>query len=256
MNSISMKRASVLLGILLLAGCEGNPPQGAAEDYNPEMLSAAASTQYEAENAALSGGANKNTNHSGYSEAGFVDGFYYSNTARVAFTVNVATAGSYTLTLRYSAGLGSSSNTGLYVNDSKIKTITCSGTSSWNAWADETETVMLKAGNNTVAYKAETSSASCINLDKLTVTGTCTPSTSACGGRQCGSASNGCGGTVSCGSCASGQTCSTAGQCTCTPSTSACGGRQCGSVSNGCGGTVSCGSCVSGKTCGSAGLCI
>ena len=123
----------------------------------------------EAENATLSGGANKNTNHTGYSGTGFVDGYYNSTTAQVLFTVNAPTAGSYKATLHYSAGNGASSNTGLYVNGTKIKNISCAATANWNTWADEQETVTLKAGSNTIAYKAVTSSTASINLDYLTV---------------------------------------------------------------------------------------
>jgi uncharacterized protein involved in tellurium resistance len=130
---------------------------------------AIAATQYEAENATLSGGAAKNTNHTGYSGTGFVDGFYYSTTAQVSFTVNMANAGSATITLRYSAGNGTSTNTGFYVNGTKIKNITCNTTSNWNTWANEVETVTLNAGNNTIAYKAETSSNTSINLDYISV---------------------------------------------------------------------------------------
>lgn len=128
-----------------------------------------AATQYEAENATLSGGANKNTNHAGYSGTGFVDGFFNSTTAQVSFTVNVPSAGSGTIVLRYSAGNGTSTNTGLYVNGVKIKSITCNATSNWDTWANETETVSLNAGNNTIAYKADVSSGSCINLDYISV---------------------------------------------------------------------------------------
>ena len=127
-------------------------------------------TRYEAENAALSGGAARNTNHAGYSGTGFVDGFFYSTTAQVSFTYSAASAGSYDVKLHYSAGNGASSNTGLYVNGSKIKNISCPATSNWDTWADETETVTLNAGNNTIAYKADASSSSCINLDYLTIT--------------------------------------------------------------------------------------
>jgi mannose/cellobiose epimerase-like protein (N-acyl-D-glucosamine 2-epimerase family) len=126
-------------------------------------------TKYEAESAARSGGANVNTNHTGYSGTGFVDGYYNSTTAQTTFTVNVSSAGTCTLKLRYSAGNGTSANTGLYVNGVKIKNINCAATANWDAWADETETVTLNAGNNTIAYKAETSSTSCINLDYITV---------------------------------------------------------------------------------------
>ena len=69
---------------------------------------------------------------------------------------------------------------------------------------------------------------------------------------NCGTVSNGCGGTLSCGSCASPNTCGgggTANVCGCTPQ---CSGQACG-ASNGCGGTCSNGSCTSPNTCGGGG---
>jgi hypothetical protein len=73
--------------------------------------------------------------------------------------------------------------------------------------------------------------------------GTCVPS---CTGKQCGS--DGCVG--SCGTCQSGYTCNSLGQCagSCIPS---CLGRQCGS--DGCSG--SCGVCQTSQTCKSDGTC-
>jgi len=133
-----------------------------------------AATQYEAESATRSGGANINTNHAGYTGTGFVDGYFNSTTAQTAFTVSASSAGSATLTTRYSAGNGTSTNTGLYVNGTKVKNITCNATSNWDTWATETETVSLNAGNNTIAYKAETSSGSSINLDNIVVQGAAT----------------------------------------------------------------------------------
>jgi hypothetical protein len=64
-----------------------------------------------------------------------------------------------------------------------------------------------------------------------------------CSGRQCGS--DGCGGT--CGTCATGQVCSTLSGTCCTPN---CGSMECGP--NGCGG--SCGRCLGGERC-RAGFC-
>jgi hypothetical protein len=100
----------------------------------------------------------------------------------------------------------------------------------------------------------------------------CTPFTFAqiCGGpNACGIGPDGCGGTVTCGTCAVGTRCvipdgGTSGTCEpsgCVPYTAiaACGNNVCGSVPDGCGGTVSCGTCPSG-TCvipdgGTAGTC-
>jgi len=86
----------------------------------------------------------------------------------------------------------------------------------------------------------------------------CTPTTCAAQGKNCGSISNGCGGTLSCGTCITPQTCGgggTANVCGggCTPTTCAAAGANCGSVSNGCGGTLSCGTCTAPQTCGGGG---
>ncbi len=67
-----------------------------------------------------------------------------------------------------------------------------------------------------------------------------------CSGRDCGD--DGCGG--SCGTCTTGEVCTTAGQCiVCTPD---CAGRECGD--NGCEGI--CGTCDTGETCNTAGQCV
>ena len=71
----------------------------------------------------------------------------------------------------------------------------------------------------------------------------CTQLTCSGLGKSCGSWSDGCGGSLSCGTCASGQTCSN-GQCVCIAS---CSSKQCGD--DGCGG--SCGTCASGYICSS-----
>jgi len=108
----------------------------------------------------------------------------------------------------------------------------------------------------------------------------CQPTTCAQQGVTCGTISDGCGGTLSCGTCATGQTCLDTGVCCaramcptgwcgsrsdgcggtltcgcqgsqvcpgngtcCQPITCAAAGAECGSISDGCGGTLSCGSC-------------
>jgi hypothetical protein len=64
----------------------------------------------------------------------------------------------------------------------------------------------------------------------------------------CGSISDGCGGTLSCGTCPDGDTC-TNNVCVCTPTTCEAQHASCGSISDGCGGTLCCGSCPDGYTC-------
>jgi hypothetical protein len=128
-----------------------------------------ASIRYEAENAALSGGAAVHVNHSGYSGTGFVDGYFGTSTATTTFAVNVPSTGSYNVTLRYSSGYGNSTNTGLYVNGTKIKDIICISTGTWDSWGNETAIVTLKRGSNTIVYKADSSSGICINLDYIDI---------------------------------------------------------------------------------------
>ena len=79
-------------------------------------------------------------------------------------------------------------------------------------------------------------------------------------GLACGSAGDGCGMTLNCGTCPAGQTCGGSGMpgvcgaTSCVPLTKdqACTtkGLDCGTVGDGCGGTVSCGTCASNASCG------
>ena len=87
----------------------------------------------------------------------------------------------------------------------------------------------------------------------------CTPSTCAQRGYQCGSWNDGCSGTINCGSCGYNQICS-GGTCVntgsnCQPSNCSMLGYQCGSYSDGCGGTMYCGNCSGNSAC-SAGHCV
>ena len=81
--------------------------------------------------------------------------------------------------------------------------------------------------------------------------------------RECGVASDGCGGALSCGTCGDGERCTSWGTCVaesspppaCVPHSCQSLGRECGSASDGCGGTLSCGGCQSGFSCNS-GACV
>ncbi len=86
--------------------------------------------------------------------------------------------------------------------------------------------------------------------------GTCTAQTCAQQNIGCGPAGDGCGGSLDCGTCPSGQTCGgggTPGQCgtpACTPQTCAGQNIDCGPAGDGCGGTLDCGNCPTGQVCG------
>jgi hypothetical protein len=88
--------------------------------------------------------------------------------------------------------------------------------------------------------------------------GCATPITCASVGATCGPINNGCGGTVQCGTCPSGDTCGGGGkasQCgsACVPKTCADLGFTCGPAGDGCGNMLNCGSCSDGGTCGGGG---
>jgi hypothetical protein len=74
-------------------------------------------------------------------------------------------------------------------------------------------------------------------------------------GKNCGSVPDGCGGMLSCGTCAVGYTCTVSNVCACVPSTCAAQGKNCGTISDGCGGTLSCGTCSSGYSCSTSNVC-
>ncbi len=88
----------------------------------------------------------------------------------------------------------------------------------------------------------------------------CSPTTCAAQGANCGSISDGCGGTVDCGTCTGYDTCGGGGipnVCGCRPRTCADVGASCGTVSDGCGGTLNCENkrCTSDVDCSSTETC-
>ncbi len=110
----------------------------------------------------------------------------------------------------------------------------------------------------------------CGGNDGLTADGSvaCTPQTCAGLGYTCGVAGDGCGGTLSCGSCSNPQYCGGGGynKCggnngltadggvSCTPKTCSQLGYTCGITGDGCGGSLSCGSCTNPQYCGGGGF--
>jgi hypothetical protein len=80
----------------------------------------------------------------------------------------------------------------------------------------------------------------------------CAPTTCAALGYKCGTAPDGCGGTLDCGHCPAGKQCAPTQGCvssSCTPETCSGLGFNCGTASDGCGGTLSCGKCAKGLKC-------
>ncbi|GFZ33598.1 glycosyl hydrolase [Clostridium zeae] len=126
--------------------------------------------KYEGEAATLSGGAKINTDHTGYSGSGFVDGIQTSGSSQASFTVNAASAGYYDVDLRYAnAYNGNPMTLSVYVNGSKVRQTSLPALADWNTWGDKIETLSLNAGNNTIAYKYDTTDTGNVNIDYITV---------------------------------------------------------------------------------------
>jgi MYXO-CTERM domain-containing protein len=87
----------------------------------------------------------------------------------------------------------------------------------------------------------------------VTVQVVCMPATACNAGSDCGTAPDGCGGTIMCGGgCTAPEVCGGGGtpnKCGCTPATSCPTGDNCGTAPDGCGGMVMCGTCPAGQTC-------
>ncbi|RCG31107.1 hypothetical protein DQ384_10105 [Sphaerisporangium album] len=136
-------------------------------DYIEATTSDTASTVYQAENAALSQAAVA-TNHTGFTGTGFVD---YTNVTggSIEWTVNAATAGSTTLTIRYANGTTVDRPMDIAVNGAVVSAgRSFPATANWDTWADSTLTATLNAGVNTVRATATTANGG-PNVDKLTV---------------------------------------------------------------------------------------
>jgi len=107
---------------------------------------------YEAENNTV---VNAQTRSSSSASNGYYVGGIDNNTdmrsdSFVDFTVNVPTARSYTMTIRYANGTGASSTHGLAYNGGAWSTVSYPPTSGWGQFATTTVTVNLKAGYNVI----------------------------------------------------------------------------------------------------------
>ncbi|MEV0383932.1 CBM35 domain-containing protein [Nonomuraea sp. NPDC050643] len=131
----------------------------------------AAATTYQAESAALSGGATVSTEHGGYTGSGFVAGYTDGNKGNAAttFTVTTAAAGAATVSLRYANGTTATMSLSVYVNGTKIRQSTLPAVGAWNAWGTKDETLTLRAGANTITYRFDTTDLGNVNLDAITV---------------------------------------------------------------------------------------
>ncbi|MBB5907921.1 hypothetical protein BKA25_002237 [Actinoalloteichus hymeniacidonis] len=130
--------------------------------------------EYEAESAALAGGAGYNTEHSGYSGAGFVDRMWEPGSS-TTFAVTADEAGDHDVALRYANGLNidhpepTTKSISVYLNGEKHKQIWLANTGAWNNWATHVESLPLREGGNTIAFVHDPDDEGHVNFDKITV---------------------------------------------------------------------------------------
>ncbi|MGW2178320.1 PQQ-dependent sugar dehydrogenase [Streptomyces sp. NPDC001732] len=133
----------------------------------PRSASAAA-TRYEAEAATIVKGAAE-SNHSGYSGTGFVNGDNVVG-SYVEFTVTAAAAGTGRIAVRYSNGTAADRSADIAVDGTVVSAArTFGATTDWNTWATSTLTTPLKAGGNKIRLTSTTADG-LPNLDYLDVT--------------------------------------------------------------------------------------
>ncbi|TDO51469.1 endoglucanase [Kribbella sp. VKM Ac-2527] len=129
--------------------------------------STAAPVRYESENAAISQGAVE-SNHAGFTGTGFVN---YDNvaTSSVEYTVNVPSAGQYSLALRYANGTTTSRPLDVAVNGSLVvNDLGFPGTGAWTSYQTVTTTATLAAGTNRIKTTAVVAAGG-PNADSLTI---------------------------------------------------------------------------------------
>jgi chitinase len=133
-----------------------------------EVAPPVSSSEYQAESCTISQGVVE-ANHLGFTGTGFVN---YDNVtgSYVECSVTVETAGTYTVTFRYSNATTANRPLAITVNGSTVNSsLAFNPTANWDTWADAAQSVTLNAGTNTVRATATTSVGG-PNLDKLTVT--------------------------------------------------------------------------------------
>ncbi|MFE2938457.1 family 16 glycoside hydrolase [Streptomyces sp. NPDC059255] len=128
-------------------------------------------TSYDAESARLSGGADIDTEHAGYTGGGFVDGFGTQG-ATATFEISAPAKGDYDVALRYANGPNPFTGTktiGVAVNGGQARQTGLPSTGAWNRWSTQTERFTLNKGRNTVTYTYRPEDTGHVNLDMIEV---------------------------------------------------------------------------------------
>lgn len=109
-----------------------------------------------------------NTDHTGYSGTGFVDGFETVNDG-VSFLIYAPTEDDYYLRFRYANATGSTAIRNVYIDGQYAGQVTMKSLANWDTWGDGILTVRLKPGLHQVVFWFTSDNSTAINLDYLEV---------------------------------------------------------------------------------------
>lgn len=124
-------------------------------------------TRHEAEDSPAVCTGTIDSDHAGYSGAGFCNGDNAVG-ASAQFTVDASTTATATLRVRYANGTTTARPASLIVNGSTVGTPSFGGTGAWTTWSTSTLTVTLNAGSNTIRFDP-TTAGGLPNIDYLDV---------------------------------------------------------------------------------------
>ena len=127
----------------------------------------------QAESGSYSGNAVTSDIHSGFDGTGFAAYFDDPGDA-VQLNVNVASAGTYNMVVRYAAGdidfwadNSVQRTISLYLNGIKDRQLSFTGTGSSTTWADQTAYINLNAGDNTIEFRVDADDTGYMNIDYI-----------------------------------------------------------------------------------------
>jgi len=135
--------------------------------YIKRTIAAPTGNVYEAESA-IKTNVTTNTNHTGYTGTGFVDGFAESGD-EVTFQVNVTTAGSHNLNFKYANNTGYTATRHVYVDGTYAGTLNMANLANWDTWGTANVTSNLTQGIHTIVIYYDPADSRGINLDSLTI---------------------------------------------------------------------------------------
>ncbi|GAA2362355.1 glycoside hydrolase family 75 protein [Dactylosporangium salmoneum] len=140
---------------------------GASLGGTPPTTPPPTGSTFEAETGTLSAGGTFDSNHLGFTGTGF------ANTANavgayVDIPVTAATAGTKTLTFRYSDGTSAARPATISVNGTSRGTLNFPITANWDTWATASISVPLTAGTNTIRVTGTTAGGAA-NIDSVTI---------------------------------------------------------------------------------------